>query len=94
MPNAYTHKLNSSWSALIWINQRHLIRRLYGRSENAIPALAHLSIAEDDVWDDSYSVMAVAAARMECAAPNGLVIEGFKLHCQVSGILVYLLALL
>jgi len=90
MPNTYIRKLKNFMLALIRINKRHPIRRLYGRSENAIPALADLSIIEDDVWDDSYGITTVVAARIECMAPRGLVRVASPSEWQLA----YLLALL
>ena len=56
--------------------------------------LSHICLLPKMVSGMTYGIITVVAARMECAAPYGLVIEGFKLPRQVSGILVYLLALL
>ena len=66
----------------------------YRRSKNAMPALADLSTVQDDVWDDSYGGVAVIATRMECTAPCGLVIESLKLHRQVSGIYLLVIAVI
>jgi len=66
----------------------------YRRSKNVMPALADLSTVKDDVWDDSYGGVAVIAARMECTAPCGLVIESLKLHRQVSGIYLLVAAVI
>ncbi|KAF8841726.1 hypothetical protein BDN67DRAFT_927820 [Paxillus ammoniavirescens] len=52
----------------------------YLRPLRSPPALADLSVFENEFWDDSVGGEAVVATKMECSAPSGLEVESLQLR--------------